>query len=74
MLVIWSLRGPLVTVAWGGCVGVAGCPMGCQIGRLTRRETTQAHMIIRRKLCYLLNTNSHICGLNLRPWAPLSNL
>ena len=35
---------------------------------------TRPLMIIRRKLCYLLNTNSHICGLNLRPWAPLSNL
>ena len=26
-------------MAWGGCVGAAGYPMGCQIGRLTRHET-----------------------------------
>ena len=39
MLVIWSPRGPRVPMAWGGCVGAAGYPMGCQIGRLTRHET-----------------------------------
>ena len=31
-----SSRGPrVVPMAWGGCVGAAGYPMGCQIGRLT---------------------------------------
>ena len=39
MLVFWSPRGPRVPMAWGGCVGAAGYPMGCQIGRLTRHET-----------------------------------
>ena len=39
MLVIWSPRGPRVPMAWGGYVGAAGYPMGCQIGRLARRET-----------------------------------
>ena len=42
MLVIWSPRGPRVPMAWGGCVGAAGYPMGCQIGRLTRHETPLA--------------------------------
>ena len=39
MLVFWSPRGPRVPMSWGGCVGAAGYPMGCQIGRLTRHET-----------------------------------
>ena len=39
MLVFWSSRGPRAPMAWGGCVGAAGYPMGCQIGRLTRHET-----------------------------------
>ena len=30
MLVVWSPRGPRVPMAWGGCVGAAGYPMGCQ--------------------------------------------
>jgi len=42
MLVFWSPRGPRVPMAWGGCVGAAGYPMGCQIGRLTRHETPLA--------------------------------
>ena len=42
MLVIWSPRGPRVPMAWGGCVGAAGYPMGCQIGRLKRHETPLA--------------------------------
>ena len=42
MLVIWSPRGAPVPMAWGGCVGAAGYPMGCQIGRLTRHETPMA--------------------------------
>ena len=42
MLVIWSPRGSRVPMAWGGCVGAAGYPMGCQIGRLTRHETPLA--------------------------------
>jgi hypothetical protein len=29
-------------MAWGGYVGAAGYPMGCQIGRLARRETPLA--------------------------------
>ena len=41
-LVFWSPRGPRVPMAWGGCVGAAGYPMGCQIGRLTRHETPLA--------------------------------
>ncbi len=39
MLVIWSPRGAWVPMAWGGYVGAAGYPMGCQIGRLRRQET-----------------------------------
>ena len=42
MLVIWSPRGARVPMAWGGCVGAAGYPMSCQIGRLTRHETPLA--------------------------------
>ena len=42
MLVVWSPRGARVPMAWGGCVGAAGYPMGCQIGRLTRHETPLA--------------------------------
>ena len=42
MLVIWSPRGARVPMAWGGYVGAAGYPMGCQIGRLARRETPLA--------------------------------
>ena len=42
MLVFWSPRGPRVPMAWDGCVGAAGYPMGCQIGRLTRHETPLA--------------------------------
>ena len=42
MLVFWSFRGPRVPMAWDGCVGAAGYPMGCQIGRLTRHETPLA--------------------------------
>ena len=42
MLGFWSPRGPRVPMAWGGCVGAAGYPMGCQIGRLTRHETPLA--------------------------------
>ena len=42
MLIIWSPRGPRVPMAWGGCIGAAGYPMGCQIGRLTRHETPLA--------------------------------
>ena len=42
MLVIWSPRGARVPMAWGGYVGAAGYPMGCQIGRLTRHETPLA--------------------------------
>ena len=42
MLVFWSPRGARVPMAWGGCVGAAGYPMGCQIGRLTRHETPLA--------------------------------
>ena len=38
MLVVWSPRGPGY-MTWGECVGAAGYPMGCQIGRLTRHET-----------------------------------
>ena len=29
-------------MAWGGCVGAAGYPMGCQIGRLMWHETPLA--------------------------------
>ena len=29
-------------MAWGGYVGTAGYPMGCQIGRLMRHETPLA--------------------------------
>ena len=29
-------------MAWGGYVGAAGYPMGCQIGRLMRQETPLA--------------------------------
>ena len=42
MLVFWSPRGARVPMAWGGCVGAAGYPMGCQIGHLTRHETPLA--------------------------------
>ena len=42
MLVIWSPRGARVPMAWGGYVGAAGYPTGCQIGRLTRHETPLA--------------------------------
>ena len=42
MLVIWSPRGARVPMAWGGYVGAAGYPMGCQIGRLARRNATGA--------------------------------
>ena len=42
MLVFWSPRGAWVPMAWGGCVGTAGYPMGCQVGRLTRHETPLA--------------------------------
>ena len=42
MLVVWFPRGPRVPMAWGGCVGGAGYPMGCQIGRLMWHETPLA--------------------------------
>ena len=42
MLVFWSPRGARVPMAWGGCVGAAGYPMGCQIGRLMWHETPLA--------------------------------
>ena len=42
MLITWPPRGPWVPMAWDGCVGAAGYPMGCQIGRLTRHETPLA--------------------------------
>ena len=48
MLVIWSPRGPRVPMAWGGCVGAAGYPMGCQIGR--RRGTKRHWRDLRRPL------------------------
>ena len=48
MLIIWSPRGPRVPMAWGGCVGAAGYPMGCQIGR--RRGTKRHWRDLRRPL------------------------
>ncbi len=48
MLVIWSPRGPRIPMAWGGCVGAAGYPMGCQIGR--RRGTKRHWRDLRRPL------------------------
>ena len=39
MPVIWSPRGDQVPMAWGGYVGTAGYPMGCQIGRLMRHDS-----------------------------------
>ena len=42
MLVVWSPRGPRVPMTWGECIGAAGYPMGCQIGRLTRHKTPLA--------------------------------
>ena len=78
MLVIWSPRGPRVPMAWGGCVGAAGYPMGCQIGRLTRHETplarpSQATKISKpNRFAYPFRSRPRgVCGspiLNLRPY------
>ena len=77
MLVFWSPRGPRVPMAWGGCVGAAGYPMGCQIGRLTRHETplarpSQATKISKpNRFAYPFRSRPRgVCGspiLNLRP-------
>ena len=84
MLVIWSPRGPRVPMAWGGCVGAAGYPMGCQIGRLTRHETplarpSQATKISKpNRFAYPFRSRPRgVCGspiLNLRPYqTPMYN-
>ena len=77
MLVFWSPRGPRVPMAWDGCVGAAGYPMGCQIGRLTRHETplarpSQATKISKpNRFAYPFRSRPRgVCGspiLNLRP-------
>ena len=77
MLVVWSPRGARVPMAWGGCVGAAGYPMGCQIGRLTRHETplarpSQATKISKpNRFAYPFRSRPRgVCGspiLNLRP-------
>ena len=38
MLVFWSPRGDRVPMAWGGCVGTAGYPMGCHWCDLRRPQ------------------------------------
>ena len=65
MLVIWSPRGPRIPMAWGGCVGAAGYPMGCQIGR--RRGTKRHWRDLRRPLKFpnlivSLTRFSHVPG------------
>ena len=77
MLVFWSPRGAWVPMAWGGCVGTAGYPMGCQVGRLTRHETplarpSQATKISKpNRFAYPFRSRPRrVCGppiLNLRP-------
>jgi hypothetical protein len=79
MLVIWSTRGPRVPMAWVGCVGAAGHPVGCQIGHLTRHETplrlarpSQATKISKpNRFAYPFRSRPRgVCGppiLNLRP-------
>ena len=77
MLVVWSPRGARVPMAWGGCVGAAGYPMGCQIGRLTRHETplpvarpSQATKISKpNRFAYPFRSRPR--GV---PWAPILNL
>ena len=75
MLVIWSPRGPRVPMAWGGCVGAAGYPMGCQIGRLTRHETPLARPSQATKIS---KPNRFAYPFRSRPrgvrWAPILNL
>ena len=75
MLVIWSPRGPRVPMAWGGCVGAAGYPMGCQIGRLTRHETPLARPSQATKISkpnrFAYPFRSRPRGV---PWAPILNL
>ena len=78
MLVVWSPRGPGY-MTWGECVGAAGYPMGCQIGRLTRHETplrlarpSQATKISKpNPFAYPFRSRPRgVCGspiLNLRP-------
>ena len=75
MLVIWSPRGPRVPMAWGGCVGAAGYPMGCQIGRLKRHETPLARPSQATKIS---KPNRFAYPFRSRPrgvrWAPILNL
>ena len=78
MLVVWSPRGPGY-MTWGECVGAAGYPVGCQIGRLTRHETplrlarpSQATKISKpNRFAYPFRSRPRgVCGspiLNLRP-------
>ena len=75
MLVFWSPRGARVPMAWGGCVGAAGYPMGCQIGRLTRHETPLARPSQATKIS---KPNRFAYPFRSRPrgvrWAPILNL
>ena len=75
MLVFWSPRGPRVPMAWDGCVGAAGYPMGCQIGRLTRHETPLARPSQATKISkpnrFAYPFRSRPRGV---PWAPILNL
>ena len=75
MLVFWSPRGPRVPMAWDGCVGAAGYPMGCQIGRLTRHETPLARPSQATKIS---KPNRFAYPFRSRPrgvlWAPTLNL
>ena len=64
-------------MTWGECVGAAGYPVGCQIGRLTRHETplrlarpSQATKISKpNRFAYPFRSRPR--GV---PWAPILNL